>query len=160
MYVNHLLNMCANTNTDNSEGFYVRFGGRSTDLKNFNDQSTLEDVNDHIFKWFGGSLPSKYHIEYYSVVAKKVLHLTEDIFKSKNNPFLFNPTINSQKDQRVTDWVEMFIVDDTPAETEINLQPSKHIFLNKFEEKCFFQTFHSILYQLMILHLSHFRKTH
>jgi hypothetical protein len=120
--------MCADTNIDISECFYVRFGECITGLKNFNDQSTLKDVNDHIFEWFGGRLPSKYHIEFYSVVAKKVLHLTEDIFKSKNNPFLSNPAINCQKDQRVIDWVEMFIVDDTPSETEINLPPSKYNF--------------------------------
>ncbi len=106
-------------------GFF-RLGKRTTGLIEFNDQTTMLDIYGHICQQFNDIIPSKFHIEFYAVEEKKLFHLDGDMLKSKNNPFLFDPTNNIQNNESVVDWVELFIVDDSPAVDQIKSRSSMH----------------------------------
>jgi hypothetical protein len=119
------------------EGF-IRFGRRTTGFIKFNDRTTIKNVYDHIYERFGHSLPKEHHIEFYSMEANKFLHLTEDIFTCKYNPFISNTTVNSQVTESIMDCVELFIVDDTPSVAQIDSQLSMDYYFKQPKKINFF----------------------
>jgi hypothetical protein len=142
VYVHHFFNMSAYTNNDMNlsnrtvKGFF-KFGRRTTDAIEFNDKTNMADIQYYIYESFSDVVPSAFHVEFYGVEAKKVIHLDEDILKSPDNPFL-----DSQNNENVMNWVALLIVDDSSPEDRLNLRSSMYNgFLNKLHIFSFFQTF-------------------
>ncbi len=126
--------MSTHTNNDmNSsnrtiKGFF-RFGRHKSDVIDFQEDTTVADINHYIYQSFKDIVPSTFHIEFYNVGARKVSVLDEDLLRSENNPFLFDPTDCRQETTDPMDYVQLFIVDDSPPMHEIDFQCSMYNFL-------------------------------
>ena len=125
--------MSAHTNNDmNSsnrtiEGF-IRYGKCTTPLIEFNDQTTMAVVNQHIHTWFNYLLPSAFHIEFYCDKKNIFLKLEEIVLNSELNPFQLDSNNSSQEVTSVMDYVQLFIVEDPSPDDQINSRTSIYDF--------------------------------
>lgn len=109
-----------NLSSGTIKGFF-RFGKRTTVLLEFNHDIDMFDIYGHIYGSFNDIAPSHFHVEFYSSTKRKMLCIDDNLLQSPDNPFYPSATDNNNGDiANIMDYLELFIIDDSPSNDQID----------------------------------------
>ncbi len=101
---------------------YINCGHCKSITTIFNDQSTIDQIHEHVRCLCGPHLPNSFCLMFYNSDRKKLIKLNQNELDDKLNPFRLNSFMDDQAIENMVSFVELYVIDtadETDAESGI-----------------------------------------